>query len=149
METERKISIITNILFGIGLAFFIFSLFFTYAMVDSNKNNIQAAHVPLSYYWANNDTFCINDIQEIRKLTGYSMQPSSFSKNKILVRTNFTKNDIQEGVMITYLDGNETIHHRVRGLYGDRVYAQGDNSQNGDFINISQIYSITVGTIYT
>lgn len=111
------------------------------------NNNIQPAHVNVEYSLAGGN-LVVYDIASVSELYGYSMRPTIFTGNKMLLRQYKSKDQLKEGVIIYYKVGDKYRVHRIKGLYEDFLVVQGDNIVNEEQIKYNQILYIVVGVLY-
>lgn len=109
----------------------------------------QATHIQ-----ANPSTFngelTVDNVDVCGKLYGLSMRPTIFDGNTVCSR-NYTGQDLEEGMIIRYKDGNSHTIHRIQGNYQKRgfVVTQGDNLPQTTKVKLDDITHVVVATIYT
>lgn len=113
---------------------------------NSVVNHIQAPHSDIDYY-VNGSDIIIKNIS-VHEQTGFSMRPTIFTDNKIIV-VKYTNQKLKEGEIIVFEDEEySSVMHRIKGIYEDHIYTQGDNNKAHEKILYSQIKYIVVGVLY-
>lgn len=107
---------------------------------------IQAPHTKINYSLIN-DNLIIKNVT-LTSVTGYSMQPTLFTNNKIILKKYKNKDELKEGQIIYYDAGGEKRVHRIKGLYDKYLVVQGDNLSTEEVIKYDQIEYIVVGVLY-
>lgn len=113
---------------------------------NSVVNQIQSAHSDIDYLINGTDVVIKN--VSANKITGFSMRPTIFTGNTLLLVT-YDNQKLKEGEIIIFEnEENISVTHRIKGIYADYLYTQGDNNQAHEKINYSQIKYIVVGVLY-
>lgn len=114
-----------------------------------NYNYIQAPHYQLDYMLTN-EGFFIRSVNDYGGLNGPSMNPAIFDGNTLLQMKFSLNMTLKPGQIIRYLgtDGTAVIH-RVRAVYEDRVFVQGDNMEEGELVSKTSITHVIVGVLFT
>ena len=108
-------------------------------------NNIQASHTYIKY--SITDEILLVHNQTCFTAVGISMQPTLFPKNLICFKP---PTNLKEGNIIAYIDKEKNlISHRIRTISPEGVIVQGDNNQDFETINISQIIGIVTSILLT
>lgn len=109
-------------------------------------NNIQSAHSDIDYL-INGTDIIIKNIS-VHEQIGFSMRPTIFTGNKVIVVT-YTNQNLKDGEIIVFEnEENISVLHRIKGIYPDYLYTQGDNNNAHEKINYSQIKYIVVGVLF-
>ena len=108
-------------------------------------NYVQANHEDLDYVSYNNKTLCLNTKME--KFTGYSMQPTIFTNNLLLI-SNYNNDTLKEGMIIGFDYEGQIIVHRIKGIYKNYLVTQGDNSDVMEEILYQDVKYIVKGVLY-
>lgn len=134
--------------YGIAIVCFIIGMLancYIYDIVFSN-NGIQAPHNKIDYKINGSNIILSN--ASLCRITGISMRPTMFTGNKI-IKTEYNEQYLKEGQIIIYKnDDNTTVAHRIKALYSDHLYVQGDNNKGHEKIQYDQIESIIIGVLY-
>ena len=110
-------------------------------------NNIQAAHTDVPYSTQNNIVTLYNS--RIENFHGSSMQPTIFTQNKLITKDfSGDRNELKEGMIIGYKEGDLIIVHRIKSLYDEYILIQGDNNDYDETINYDDITYIVSGVLY-
>ena len=121
------------------------------------KNNVLAAHSKF-------DPYSFMDIsEETGYFWGYSMQPTLYEGNILLLKNYTIDYQLKPGEIVRYstISYDECkslvrlnrespyVVHRVKAIYGkDEVHIQGDNNMDAEIINKCQITHIVIGVLY-
>ncbi|MHA1835250.1 MAG: S26 family signal peptidase [Candidatus Baldrarchaeia archaeon] len=111
------------------------------------NNNIQPAHTDVQWTLRGGDLI-VKNIVAVSDTFGYSMQPTIFSGNKLILQDYYSKSQLKEGMIIYYVSNGKNRVHRIKGLYEDFLVVQGDNTDTEEKINYKQIKYIVVGVLY-
>jgi len=104
----------------------------------------------------NTDTRLIGDTLEVEniditgKLYGNSMHPSIMDGDTVLL-TEFNGQELEQGMIIRFKNQQGTyMIHRVWGNYQpiDYVMTKGDNNENMERVNVSQVTHVARGVLY-
>ena len=115
--------------------------------IFGKNNNIQPAHVDVQYSMRGSDLI-IKNVAGVSDVFGYSMQPTIFTGNKLILKQYHDRSQLKEGVIIYYKTNDRYRVHRIKGLYEDFLVVQGDNLPEEEKIRYDQIKYIVVGVLY-
>lgn len=114
-----------------------------------SMNHIQAAHYQLDYMLTT-EGFFIRSVNDFGNFDGPSMQPAIFDDNTLL-QIKYNENvTLDAGQIIRYIneDGIAVIH-RIRAVYQNSVFVQGDNLKEGEIVGKDRITHVIVGVLFT
>ncbi|MBN2422090.1 S24/S26 family peptidase [Candidatus Woesearchaeota archaeon] len=119
--------------------------------IEKNQNYInyiQGSHDDLNYQLIPTGFF-IADANDFGTIAGASMQPSVFQGNT-LIQVKYTDQVLQQGQIIRYIDEDRVpVIHRIRAIYNSTIHVQGDNLEEGEIIDKSQVTHIVIGVLFT
>ena len=109
-------------------------------------NNIQGSHSEIEYLY-NDNKLIINNIT-VSGFSGFSMRPTIFGENTLIL-SNYTNQTLTAGEIIVFkTEENNSVVHRIKGLYPKYLYTQGDNNNAHEKIKYSQIKYIVIGVLF-
>jgi len=111
------------------------------------NNNIQPAHTNVQWTLRGGDLI-VKNVATIANTYGYSMQPTIFSGNKLILYDYHDRSQLKEGMIIFYVSNGKNRVHRIKGLYEDFLVVQGDNLLEEEKIKYDQIKYVVVGVLY-
>lgn len=111
------------------------------------KSFIQEPYTEVNYS-VGSTSFTVEDVDGYGVGYGYSMRPTIFDGNTILYK-NYTGQDLDSGMIVSYDREGESVTHRIRGVYKGSVTVQGDNTDNWESISKSDIDLIALGVLFT
>ncbi|MFH0874691.1 MAG: S24/S26 family peptidase [archaeon] len=111
-------------------------------------NFIQGHHASITYHLSPTG-FIVGGADDYGKLSGSSMQPSIFDGNT-LIEVKYVNQTLLPGQIIRFTDQKGVaVIHRIRAVYEDTAYVQGDNLAEGEIVSKSAITHIVQGVIFT
>lgn len=109
-------------------------------------NFIQGSHTEINYSF-DKDQVMVNNVYCF-EMHGSSMNPTLFEGNIVCFRNYTGREMLRQGNMIHYkTDGLESLH-RIEAVQPDVLVVRGDNNNQEEIINYSQVKGFLVLTIF-
>lgn len=118
-----------------------------YPTYNMPYNNIQSYHLDNVDVDKRGNKICVDDMDRVVSISGFSMRPTMFDGNYVILKE-YSGQVITEGMIVRFEKDDGFVIHRVRGIYDDYIYTQGDSNKYGEKINRTQITDIVTGVIF-
>lgn len=118
-------------------------------LVVRSDRNIQASHTEFDYQYNPDSGKLVISNVFLSNIVGDSMQPIFFTENNLILEK-YTNQQLHEGMMIRYSDGNGGyICHTLMAIYDDYIITEGIHYGNRQKVLYDDIDSIVIGVLYT